>query len=133
MRTCIETHKGGIGYISSEANTANRKQIQVDGKGTTASTNNLGVATASGDYGFMYELVAVKKPGLSGNLNILADKLISVAHDQGTGPTTPNVTFLPTGTNAGNTVFPLNTPAGKQPITCFTRSGNSCSTLADQC
>ncbi|HKE44023.1 MAG TPA: substrate-binding domain-containing protein [Steroidobacteraceae bacterium] len=133
MRTCIEGNKGAIGYISSEANTANRKQVQVDGKGTTSSANNLGVATASGDYGFMYELVAVKKPGLAGNTNILADKLISVAHDQTTGPTTPNVTFLPTGTNAGNAVFPLNTPAGKQPVTCFTRSGNSCATLADQC
>lgn len=135
MRTCISNNKGAIGYISSEADAAGRKQIQVDGQGTlaTETANNLGVATASGDYPYMFEMVAVKAAALNGNALTLANKLISIGQSQTTGPTTPNVVFLPVGNNALNAVFPLNTPAGKQPVSCFTRQGNSCATLNDAC
>jgi hypothetical protein len=135
MRTCITNNKGAIGFISSEADAAGRKQIQIDGQGTlaTETANNLGVAAASGDYKFVYELVAIKKSGLAGLPLVLANKLISIGQAQTTGPTTPNVVFLPVGVNAGNAVFPLTTPAGKQPVSCFTRSGNSCAILSDAC
>lgn len=136
MRTCLNTNAGAIGFISAEADAAGqRKLIRIDGQGPSpgALNNNLGISTASGDYGFAFELIAVKRPGLSGDPLTLANKLISISQDQATGPTTGNVTFLPTGNNAGNAVFPLATPTGKQPVSCFSRSGNSCSTLADAC
>ena len=141
MRTCLTSNAGAIGYLSAEAGRTGLQMIKVDGQGvtgqTTALTNTtlaaLGVATASGDYGFAYELVAIKKPGLAGDTLKLANALITTAQKQTTGPTTPNVTFLPTGDNAGNAVFPLTTPAGKQPVSCFSRSGNSCAPLNGAC
>ena len=141
MRTCLTSNAGAIGYLSAEAGRTGLQMIKVDGQGvtgqTTALTNTtlaaLGVATASGDYGFAFELVAVKKSGLSGDSLTLANALITTAKKQTTGPTTPNVTFLPTGDNAGNAVFPLTTPTGKQPVSCFSRSGNSCAPLNGAC
>ncbi len=139
MRSCLATNKGAIGFISAEADNAssstNHHMIQIDGQGSSIAEigNNLGVATASGDYGFAFELVAIKRPGLDLEALTLADKLISVSQSQTTGPVSPNVTFLPTGPNALNTQFPLVTPSGKQPVSCFSRSGNSCLELADAC
>ena len=141
MRTCITGQAGAIGFISAEAGRTGLQMIRIDGKGVTGQTTALdaaalaplGVATASGDYGFAYEVVAVKKSGLSGDALKLATSLITTAQDQTKGPTTPNVTYLPTGVNAGNALFPLATPTGKQPVSCFTRSGNSCSPLSDAC
>jgi hypothetical protein len=141
MRTCITTNAGAIGFMSAEAGRTGLQMIKIDGQGvsgqTTALTNAalapLGVATASGDYGYAYEIVAVKKAGLAGDALKLANSLITTAQDQTKGPTTPNVTYLPSGVNSGNAVFPLTTPAGKQPVSCFTRSGNSCAPLNGAC
>lgn len=140
VRSCISSTArasgtgtaGAIGVISSEADAAGRKQITIDGQGTpaTETANNLGVATATGQYDFWYEEVVIKHPTLANNALTLANKLIPVTRSQSTGPSSPNVVFL-TPYNAG--LYPLSTPAGKQPVSCLRRNKVSTAGAGWQC
>lgn len=136
-RTCIDTYPGAIGFISAEADAGSRRMIQVDGKGSPSSEtgNDLGVATSVGDYEYAFEMTAIKRPTLSGDASTLADTVIGYLQNQGTGPTTPNVSFLPSlQTDPDHQAqFPLVTPSGTQPISCYSRSSNSCNELTGQC
>jgi ABC-type phosphate transport system substrate-binding protein len=129
MRTCIDGNQGAIGYISSEADAGNRKQIRIDGQGG-ATGNNLGPLIAIGQYDFWYEMTGIKRPGLAGTASTLASKLISVTQSQVSGPSSPNVAFL-SPFNAAQ--YPLVTPAGKQPVSCVRRSKVSTSAALWQC
>ncbi|HEY4366978.1 MAG TPA: substrate-binding domain-containing protein [Steroidobacteraceae bacterium] len=132
MRTCISGTPGAIGYISSEADDTGRRQIQIDGQGTlaTETANNLGPLIATGEYDYWYEMVSIKRPGLTGSALSLANKLISVSQLQASGPTTPNIAFL-SPTNAPQ--YPVVTVAGKQPVSCVRRNKDSNSIGFWQC
>lgn len=141
MKACIQdaTHAasgaslavGAIGYFSSEADlsvtsgsTAGYKHLLIDGQGDTASDNSgLSKLVAKGDYDYWFELVSLKRPGISNLASNIADKLISVTQKQATGPTAAYITFLPTYNTPAYPISPL--PANKKSIGCLTRNGQS--------
>lgn len=132
MRSCISGNPGAIGFMPVEPDAVGRRMIKIDLQGPPTTANNLGIATASGDYTFAFEPSVIKRYGIAGDSATLADKFILLIRDQATGPTSGNVNFLP-GPNATHAGFPLDTTSrpGKQPVSCFSRSGNSCNDLVD--
>lgn len=132
MRTCVSTRAGAIGFISSEADVAGRRQIKIDNVGQIAG-NNLGQAVAEGTYSFWFEPTwntGATLAAAPANVQALANSLKTVAQAQASGPTAVSVSFLPA---YNSPVFPAATPVGKQPISCFTRSKNSCAPAAWGC